>query len=90
MNAGLIVGLALGGMLLISIPMFIFVYHAAKIKAKEKQDKLELKLAHELENKKVDFQIEKERAEITPRFCRYCGAKHGAKDKNCSVCVAVI
>lgn len=90
MDPIIIVAIALGAMVLICIPMFIFVYHAAKVRAQMKHDNREQKHAHELENKKVDFQIEKERAEITPRFCRYCGAKHEANAKKCSVCGAVL
>ena len=92
-NPIIIVLIVLGFAVLCMAVMLPFVLRMSRERLRAKAEKREHKLAEkrtdtelEIAKTKASFEIEKERAAITPQFCRYCGAKHEASAKNCSSC----
>lgn len=76
----------------ITIP---FILRWQRERKREKADKRahkleEKKLSVELElaKNKANFEIEKEREMLKPRFCRYCGARKDNDTEKCGNCGA--
>jgi len=71
----------------------VFIPMLVKMNKKQKQEKHQQKIEKkkldaeiEITKKQISFEIEKERINMQPSFCPYCGSKHAANAKKCSNC----
>lgn len=95
MESWIIVVIVVGVLLFLGAFYGVFVPKLVKMNRRQKQEKhmqkiekKQVEVEPEIKKKNADFEIEKQRAEMSPSFCRYCGAKHDSKAKNCTNCGA--
>ena len=80
--------LAVFGLIVLStVATIVFMFRIQKMQAKAvKREDKRVDTELEIAKTKASFEIEKERAAITPIYCRYCGARHEPNAKSCSAC----